>query len=204
MAYINLSLFLGTPSSNSTVPETVERVVTFIKNVAAARAMPMPGRLPNSRDMTGMKLPSDMTKVSLYREYVNISEEKGEDYLGLTAFKDIWTKYVPEIAIMKPATDLCLTCQQNTEMLQKYSTFSNDLKQEKLQAVQEHREEAYKQRDHYNKQCALAKSEIHQDHPKCMTYSFDFAQNVVYPSNPLQPGAAYFRTPKMWDIWNSV
>lgn len=32
--------------------------------------------------------------------------------------------------------------------------------------------------------------------PKRMHYSFDFAQQVHYPHNPLQPGPIYFKTPR--------
>ena len=30
--------------------------------------------------------------------------------------------------------------------------------------------------------------------PACVHYSFDFAQQVHYPHNPLQPGPMYFKT----------
>ena len=158
--------------------------------------MPLPGRLPNEKELDGMKLPSDMTKVSLHREYVNRAEQEDTTHVGLTTFKTIWQRYVPEISIMRPAKDVCLVCQQNAEMLRKCAGFPPEYKEAKQKVAQAHRDAATKQRDNYNAQCAMAKSQDLETRPETMVYSFDYAQNVVYPYNPEQPGPAYFSTPR--------
>ena len=49
--------------------------------------------------------------------------------------------------------------------------------------------------------CNLSVGEKLGHHNMCsrnetMHYSFDFAQQVFFPSNPLQPGPIYFKTPR--------
>lgn len=71
------------------------------------------------------------------------------------------------------------------------------------------------ERELYNKACDNAKRsfkvledtvDIDEGHDPCsldttMHYSFDFAQQVHYPSNPMQPGPIYFKTPRKCAIF---
>lgn len=71
------------------------------------------------------------------------------------------------------------------------------------------------ERELYNKACDDAKRsfkaledsvDIDERHDPCsldttMHYSFDFAQQVHYPSNPMQPGPIYFKTPRKCAIF---
>ena len=42
---------------------------------------------------------------------------------------------------------------------------------------------------------------IHGNGPKTVHYSFDFAQQVHYPHNPMQPGPMYFKTARKCGIF---
>ena len=52
----------------------ITRVVDFIKCYADIHAVPLPGRLPKHQDYRVMKLPSDVSKATVYRDYVTASE----------------------------------------------------------------------------------------------------------------------------------
>ena len=81
--------------------------------------------------------------------------------------------------------------------------------EEKSRAVKKlerHQENVKKERANYQKVCldiaaALPPSLDLGRHPPCSFrgrnhISFDFAQQMHYPSDPLQPGPIYFKTPR--------
>ena len=55
-----------------------ERAVTFIKNFAEAHALPLPGQMPKFYDYRIMLLPSDVSKASVHREYVEAAKKLEE------------------------------------------------------------------------------------------------------------------------------
>ena len=100
-------------------------------------------------------------------------------------------------------TDLCLTYQQNTTKLQRSAHLSDEEKSECVKAHQEHLNTAQTEREHYRNSCndcekilqtldtdTLLNSETRGPCSlnATMHYSFDFAQQIHVPSNPLQPG----------------
>ena len=102
---------------------------------------------------------------------------------------------------MKPATDLCHTCQQNTNLLMKSANMSQLIKSQRLQDAQRHLDLAKKQRQHYNEQCAIAKDNIIDDKPTVMHYSFDYVQQVHYPFNAQQPSPIFFKNARKCGIF---
>jgi hypothetical protein len=48
--------------------DEIMRVVDFIKRYADIHAVPLPGRLPKHNDYRVMKLPSDVSKATVYRD----------------------------------------------------------------------------------------------------------------------------------------
>ena len=81
-----------------------------------------------------------------------------------------------------------------------------EVKSAVLREFEEHLETVTKERSFYKTICDEVKAQIPSDlnlghHDPCSFqgkchYSFDFAQQVMYPSNPLQPGPIYFKTPR--------
>ena len=115
----------------------------------------------------------------------------------------------------EPMTDLCFTCQQNTSNLLQAANLPEAEKLECVRAQQYHLNLVQTERKLYRKACDDAKRnfkpledslDIDQRHDPCsldttMHYSFDFAQQVHYPSNPMQPGPIYFKTPRKCAIF---
>ena len=186
---------------NQTETEEVEKIKAFIEQFADNHAMPLPGRLPTHKDYRVMLLPSDMSKIAVYRFYVRACESEQVRCISRRTFENIWRELCPYIAAMKPATDLCHTCQQNANLLMKSANVPEELKSQRLQEAQEHLSLARVQRQHYNDQCALAKVNLTSNPPSVMHYSFDYAQQVHYPFNAQQPGPIFFKTARKCGIF---
>ena len=107
---------------------------------------------------------------------------------------------------MPPADDLCQVCQDNATLIQKAANLSEEEKKKRLCDAQYHLEFAKKQRTYYrekvkeSKEFQLAPSQS-KPQSAMLSYSFDYAQQVHYPSNPLQPGPLYFKTPRKCGIF---
>jgi hypothetical protein len=112
-------------------------------------------------------------------------------------------------------TDLCSTCQQNTAKLQRSMHLPDEEKSACVRSQQEHITRAKAERDGYRRACSKAEENFNSTrerfdftevHPPCtfsksMHYSFDYAQQVHIPSNPMQPGPIYFKTPRKCGIF---
>jgi len=112
-------------------------------------------------------------------------------------------------------TDLCLTCQQNTTKLVRAANLPEHKKADCIKAQQEHLDCAQVEREFYRKTCSDAamtfsqtdaERNLNETHEPCsfngtMHYSFDYAQQVHFPSNPMQPGPIYFKTPRKCGIF---
>ena len=117
--------------------------------------------------------------------------------------------------MVKPKTDLCFTCQQNTSKLLQAANLPDAKKSECVRAQQYHLNSVQTKRELYRKVCNDAKQsfkafedniDIDERHDPCsldttMHCSFDFAQQVRYPSNPMQLGPIYFKTPRKCAIF---
>ena len=65
--------------------DEIMRVVDFIKRYADIHAVPLSGLLPKHHDYRVMKLPSDVSKATVYRDYVIASEafrDEGEEVVS--------------------------------------------------------------------------------------------------------------------------
>ena len=142
-----------------------------------------------------------MTKSAVYRLYVKACESEQSCHVSRRTFENIWHQLCPYITVMKPATDLCHTCQQNTTLLMKAANMPECVKSARLQDAQKHLMLAKTQRDYYNQQCALAKQNLESGNPSLMHYCFDFAQQVLFPFNSQQPGPIFFKTPRKCGVF---
>jgi hypothetical protein len=196
--------------------DDVCRVVDFVKNYADVHAVPLPGRLPKHQDYRVMKLPSDVTKASVYSAYCHGLEMLNTEtrILSYRQFCRLWQKLIPYVTTMKPSSDLCMVCQENVAAIMRSSNMPDDHKSEKLKAAEEHLKRAKEERTEYNtkkeesKQTWINLPPTYRQHGnprgsvECsMLYSFDHAQLVHIPSNPLQPGPAYFKTARKCEIF---
>ncbi|XP_052683547.1 uncharacterized protein LOC128163903 [Crassostrea angulata] len=110
---------------------------------------------------------------------------------------------------MKPATDLCHTCQSFSSTVLCSGNLNEEEKEDILSNYQEHVGHVKEQSDHYRDQCAEAKSTFAQlapeqkirGQPPCTLqsefhYSFDYAQQVHYPHYAQQVKPLFFKTPR--------
>lgn len=173
--------------------QDTENIVKFLNEYAEKWAIPLPGRLPQCRNFAKVvKLPSCDTKIVVYRKFQEACENADIDIRvpGTTTFKDIWNQFCPHIMTMKPASDLCDVCRINHLKLSRLANASFDEQQETLKLATEHLNTAKMQRDRYNSWREKAKKE---KDPSLAVLSFDYAQNVSYPSSPQQVGSSYFK-----------
>ena len=123
-------------------------------------------------------------------------------------FRETWTKLLPFIVTAKPMTDLCWTCQQNNSLVYRGANISETAKSERLQKQEVHLHRAVCERSEYQSMVAASKATCESNqlssfskNVPCsrqivMHYSFDYAQQIHLPSNPLQPGPVYFMVPR--------
>ncbi|KAF2895415.1 hypothetical protein ILUMI_10761 [Ignelater luminosus] len=125
------------------IPELRERTVKFIKAFGDQVAVPLSGRLPQSKDLKAMKLPSVETKISVFRRYIKSCEEKEELMVGDSLFYTLWIKHCSYIACRRP----CDTCHQNAVLLMRAK--SVEVKKERLNIALEHINRATTEREFY-------------------------------------------------------
>ena len=109
-------------------------------------------------------------------------------------------------------TDLCWECQNNNNMIYRCSKNTDEEKSEKLKEQLKHIEGAKNERMYYKKQCESMLKNIQAlnfdfaSREPCsylgsMHCSWDYAQQVHYPSHPLQPGPIYFKATRKCGIF---
>lgn len=202
------------PSSTFSA-ETVKNVVKFIMNTAEEQALLLPGRVPGFKRVDVKLLPSVLTKHGLWKTYTEICLSQGQLSVGYSKFCDLWKQLCPFVLIMRPATDLCWTCQKNNNLIQKTANLPETQKAEAVRAQEQHLRLAAGEREFYKNCCQKSKENIN-DHlqevdfsverePCSYTgtvhYSYDYAQQLHFPANPNQPGPIYFKTPRKCAIF---
>ena len=117
---------------------------------------------------------------------------------------------------MKPMTDLCASCHKTTYALRRAANYPSSQKSDIIKNAEEHLRIVQIERSYYKTKCdecrkevmAMFKSGENFEPPSLASqtpansrdlsahYSFDYAQQVHYPSDPLQPGPIYFLCPR--------
>ena len=128
---------------------------------------------------------------------------------------DLWKDFFPYVVVAKPMTDLWAECQENTTKLQRLANLSDEEKSVCVKFRQEHLDKAKAKRECYRKACRETEEhfasfqqefDFTEEHEPCslegtMHYSFDYAQQAHVPSNPMQSGPIYFKTPRKCGIF---
>ena len=207
----------GRLPSNAIPFEEKTHITTFIESYARDNALPLPGRVPGHRDETHLVISSSETKKDIGELYCSVSNEAKIQPVGYSLFVELWNTLLPWIVIASPSSDLCWTCQKFRETL---AASPNLLDNEKVQMVEQyknHLQDAKNNRNYYNKQIDQASLDF--DNAKDFTvfhpsahcsfdgvahYSWDYAQQLHYPTNPQQPGPIYFKTVRKCGIFGIV
>ena len=208
----------GRLPSNTSSFGTVEHVKSFIQAYANDNAMPLPGRVPGHNDQTQMVLSSSVTKRQVWELYCSACIEAAIKPVGHSLFLDLWNSLLPWIAISKPSSDLCWTCQK---LSQSFSDpcLTDDEKESLVDRYKSHLNDAKKNRLHYKEKTEEAivslnlrpgpKFDPFTPTPACTFdgvahYSWDYAQQLHYPTDPQQPGPIYFKTPRKCGLFGIV
>ena len=184
---------------------SVQEALQFIKNTASAMALPLPGRMPNFKDERFLLLPTDMTKVEVYRRYQKACVQDGKTPFSRSKFIELWLMHLPFISVTKPATDLCWNCQKHSGLIARSANLSESEKSARVVEAQHHLDLAVCQCTHYNSNVKKCEDEwtahdertAHDENNEYegpMHFSFDYAQQVHYPCDALQPGPLFFKT----------
>ena len=94
--------------------EELKTVATFLQNYAEENAILLPGRIPGLKRTDLQLLPTQTTKVMVWKCYVQACGPLTFRLAAYSTFCCIWRRYLPHIMITTPKTDLCWTCQQNS------------------------------------------------------------------------------------------
>ena len=122
---------------------------------------------------------------------------------------------------MKTMTDLCWTCHQNSTAILRAANCSDANKSSTIKDAEEHLRIVQVERSFYKSTCDACRESVRaffsvdgEFQPPSLSsnitpnsndirvhYSFDYAQQVHYPSDPLQPGPIYFLTPRKCTVF---
>lgn len=195
----------GKLAKNVTSFSRSEFVVRFLQNFAEQNAILLPGRASTIYNASLKLLPSNETKLSVYNKYLaSFTEEVTEKPVSSKVFSNIWRETCRDVVIMRPRSDLCNTCQKHYTSGSQMAQATEEEKMETLMKMRSHLELVAKERAFYKQTIkesreTFAKFENREasgsNQPIIMHYSFDMAQQVHIPSNPLQPGPIYFLVP---------
>ena len=192
--------------------EDIRCVTQFIINFADQHSLILPGRIPGFKRSDVRILPSCETKASIWRLYKSSAIED-QRVVKLSIFRKLWKQLLPFIVIGKPMSDLCWVCQRNNMNIVRAVNIPEEEKSEVLKKHEDHLRTATMQRSHYTYMCeqsrAIAKKYNLIDFrksernslPSSFHYSFDYAQQVLFPANPMQPGPIYFKVPRRCQVF---
>lgn len=77
-------------------------------------AMLLPGRVPGYKDSDVKLLPSSTTKHAIWELYLQAAASSSMRAVAYSTFTLLWRQLLPNIVVMKPMSDLCWVCQQNS------------------------------------------------------------------------------------------
>ena len=189
--------------------QDTKRVVDFIVNYAEVHAIMLPGRHPGPWKANYKLLPLNVTRRKVYDDYCLAGADSGIRVVARSTFYRLWRQLLPFITTMRPATDLCWFCQKNSVLMLRSANSPDSEKSQAARDALDHLDKARQERSFYQQCCAESRASLPADittlsqekRSACSFsgiahYSFDFAQQVHYPSNPLQPGPIFFKTPR--------
>ena len=206
---------VGNKPINAYSTVDIEAVKLFITNLAEIHGLPDPGRdIRRGKGRLRILLPSVMHYTAIHRSYEESITILGKQPVGYRTFLDIWQKELPHIEFNNPKTDLCMTCENFKKELNKITASCDEEKENRrmilYQEAIDHLNFAKKERLYYKAHSKVAledykkKINIEKEFGPSkanskdiiMSYSWDFAQQLLYPFEDQQVGPIYFKTPR--------
>ena len=93
-----------------------KRVVQFITTYAETHAILLPGRIPGYKRSDLQLLPSSTTKRNVWLLYSESLQSLPSPprRVAYSSFCSMWRRFLPQIMVTKPMSDLCWVCQKNS------------------------------------------------------------------------------------------
>ena len=114
-------------------------MVRFLISYAEQNVLLLPGRIPGYRHSDIKLLPSSISKRGIWKVYHSAAEEKADVHVvAYTTFCHLWRALLPSFIIMKPMTDLCWTCYQNSAAILRATNSSEASKSNTIREAEEH------------------------------------------------------------------
>ena len=186
---------------NQLEPETTKQIILFIENFANINGYPQPGRGASVKS-ADILLSTDITKAKIFETYIKQCDE--EHKISSSTFNKIWATNLGHIKIQTARTDVCKTCRLITrEIIEKRHKISIDAHQELVLKLNSHLKLVKDERAYYKQTIIDASRYLNEtfslNTPNSkdieMHYSFDYAQQIHIPHDPLQPGPMFFLVP---------
>jgi hypothetical protein len=193
-----------------------ELIRTFIVNYADSHGLPDPGRdLRKGNGKLRIFLPSVMNYISVHRVYDKSIRQTGRNPAGYRTFVRTWQQLLPHIVFIDPRTDLCVVCEEFKKELNRTTAMLDEQKEEQQAQIYKealaHLRLAQQERTFYRARTKIARrhhEKLSSDAKKrpggikansrnmVSHYSWDFAQQLLYPFENQQVGPIYFKTPR--------
>ena len=133
---------------------SVEYVVRFLLNYTEQNSLLLPGRVPGYSRTDIKLLPSSVSKRGIWRVYHAAAEEDDTIHtVAYATFCKLWKKLVPSVVIMKPMSDLCWQCHQNSAAILRAANRPDKEKSVTITDTQEHLCVVHLERSHYKTTC---------------------------------------------------
>ena len=97
--------------------QELQQITRFISNYAESNAILLPGRIPGYKRCDLQLLPTQCTKRSIWDSYVKACATLTFRMASYRSFCRIWQRYKPHVVITTPKSDLCWTCQRNSNAI---------------------------------------------------------------------------------------
>lgn len=120
----------GRIAPNAIVLEDMRKIVNFILEYTEMNAILLPGRIPGYKRDDIQLLPSTTTKAAVWRLYQQTAATLSLRAVSYSCFCAIWKKFLPQVIVARPMTDLCWTCQQNSTAIIRSANMSEEEKTE--------------------------------------------------------------------------
>lgn len=171
-------------------------VKNFLNQYSLIHGLPSPMRHRNDSGAF-IYLPTDKRFISVYKEFkkfyleniLKIESENDleeEKIISYDSFRRLWNELMPNLKFQPLASDLCDNCVQFKSKLQLAKRNIDEYNNVEAE-FNEHKKMANLERDHYNNNIELSKSDLSIAH-----ICYDWAQNVTIPYSPQQAGPLYF------------
>lgn len=181
--------------------ESIKDIVRFLTNYVEQNGLLLPGWVPGYSRSDIKLLPSSVSKWGIWKKYEAAMLAVSSRAVAYRTFCRLWQQQLlPSVVLMKPMSDLCWKCQQNSAAIMRAANSPESEKSATLQTAQEHLTLVQIERSFYKttsddcKRSVQERFTIGDDFkppplsppnsvPIKVHYSFDYAQQVCRTKN---------------------